>query len=105
MILTIVYVVAQRMLSLVLLGFRSDRSKDLELVVLRHELSVLHRQVARPQLGDADRVFPSATSRLLPRRTWSAFVFTPETLLRWHRRARGKAVDTSQARRWTPNIA
>jgi hypothetical protein len=50
LILAIVYFAAQRVLSLVLLGFRSDRSKDLELVVLHHELSVLHRQVARPQL-------------------------------------------------------
>lgn len=82
-----------RLLSLVALGFRSERSKDLELVVLRHELSVLRRQVVRPQLSDADRVFLSVGSRLLPRRHWSAFFVTPETLLRWHPRL--------VARRWT----
>jgi putative transposase len=93
LVLSIVYTLAQRMFSLVLLRLRSERSKDLELVVLRHELSILRRQVARPQLSDADRVFLSAASRLLPRWRWPAFVVTPETLLRWHRKL--------VARRWT----
>jgi transposase InsO family protein len=93
LILSIFYVMARRVLSLVVLRFRSERSKDLELVVLRHELSVLRRQVARPKLGDADRVFLSAASRFLPRTRWSAFFVTPETLLRWHRRL--------VAKRWT----
>lgn len=93
LLLSVVYVLAQRVLSLVLLRFRSQGSKDLELLVLRHELSVLRRQVARPKLNDADRVFLTAASRLLCRRSWSAFFVTPETLLRWHRRL--------AARRWT----
>ena len=84
--LSIFYVVARRVLSLVLLRFRSERSKDLELVVLRYELSVARRQIARPQIEDADRVFLSAASRFLPRQRWSAFFVTPETLLRWHQR-------------------
>lgn len=93
MLLSIVYVLARRVLSLVALRFRSERSKDLELLVLRHELSVLRRQVVRPKLDDADRVFLAAASRLLTRKRWSAFFVTPETLLRWHRRL--------VARRWT----
>ncbi len=76
MTLSVFYVVARRVLSLVLLRFRSERSKDLELVVLRHELSVLRRQIARPKLGDADRVFLSAASRFLPRTRWQTFVVT-----------------------------
>ena len=92
MLLPIVYVLARRVMSGVL-RFRSEGSKDLELIVLRHELSVLRRQVTRPKLGDADRVFLSAASGLLPRRRWSAFFVTPETLLRWHRRL--------VAKRWT----
>jgi putative transposase len=90
---SLLYILTRRVLDLVALRFRPGRSKDLEIVVLRHELAVLRRQVVRPELSDADRVFLAAASRLLPRRRWSSFVITPETLLRWHRRL--------VARRWT----
>lgn len=93
MAVSIFYVALRRVLSLVVLRFRSEGSKDLELVVLRHELSVLRSPAARPQLKDADRVFLSAASRLLPCTRWQAFFVTPETLLRWHRKL--------VARRWT----
>ena len=93
MVPSVCYLLARRVLALVTLRFRSRRSKDLEIVILRHELAILRRQVARPELADADRVFLAAASRLLPRRCWSVFFVTPETLLRWHRRL--------VARRWT----
>ena len=93
MLPSLLYILTRRMLELVALRFRSRRSKDLEIVVLRHELAILRRQVARPELSDADRVFLAAASRVLPRRRWSDFFVTPETLLRWHRRL--------VARRWT----
>jgi putative transposase len=80
-----VYVVLQRILQLVLLPCRSAESKDLEIVVLRHELTVLRRHVRRPTFRAADRLFLTAASRLLPRRHWSLFLVTPATLLRWHR--------------------
>lgn len=76
-----------------LLRRRSEAFKELEIVVLRHELSVLRRQARRPQLTMADRVLLAAASRLLPRPNWRSFVVTPQTLLRWHRRL--------VARRWT----
>ena len=75
------------------LCLRSEGFKELEIVVLRHELSVLRRQTRRPQLTMTDRVFLAAASRLLPRSSWRSFVVTPATLLRWHRRL--------VARRWT----
>ena len=85
MVLSVLYVTLQRVLQLLFLRFRSMPSKDLEIVVLRHQVAVLRRQVRRPAFRAADRVFLSAASRLLPRVNWSAFVVTPATLLRWHR--------------------
>ena len=64
---------------------RSQDFKELEIVVLRHELAVLRRQTRRPQLT-TDRVFLTTASRLLPRSSWRSFLVTPTTLLRWHRR-------------------
>jgi putative transposase len=86
------YLVFRCVLQLVLLRPRSEGFKELEIVVLRHELSVLRRQTRRPQLTATDRVFLAAASRLLPRSSWRAFFVTPTTLLRWHRRL--------VARRW-----
>jgi putative transposase len=83
--LSVLYIALQRVLQLLLLLFRSTASKDVEIIVLRHELAVLRRQVRRPVFRVADRVFLSAASRLVPRINWSSFVVTPATLLRWHR--------------------
>jgi transposase InsO family protein len=87
------YLALRCMLQLVLLRRRSDDFKELEIVVLRHQLSVLRRQARRPQLTSSDRVLLAAASRLLPRSSWRSFLVTPATLLRWHRRL--------VARRWT----
>jgi transposase InsO family protein len=65
---------------------RGDAAKDLEILVLRHQLTVLHRQVSRPRLEPTDRALLAAISRALPRTRWSCFLVAPETLLRWHRR-------------------
>jgi transposase InsO family protein len=65
---------------------RSDAAKDLEILVLRHQLTVLRRQVSRLKLEPADRALLAAVSRVLPRSRWSCFLVKPETLLRWHRR-------------------
>jgi putative transposase len=92
-LVSFVYVVACRLFALVLLLARSDRSKELELLVLRHELSILRRQARRPQLAESDRLVLTALSRVMPRRSWQAFLVRPETLLRWHPRI--------IARRWT----
>jgi putative transposase len=67
---------------IVSLCLRSENFKELEIVVLRHELSVLRRQTGRPQLTMADRVLVAAASRLLPPSSWRSFVVTPATLLR-----------------------
>jgi putative transposase len=85
-LVSLVYVVACRLFALVVLLARSDRSKELELLVLRHELSILRRQARRPKLTESDRLVLAALSRVLPRRSWQTFLVTPETLVRWHRR-------------------
>jgi len=85
-VISLSYVVLQRVLQLVCLRFRSTASKDLEIVVLRHQLAVLRRQGRRLAFRSADRVFLAAVSRMLPRGSWSSFLVTPATLLRWHRR-------------------
>jgi hypothetical protein len=66
-----------RVMALVLLCFRSSEFKELEIVVLRHEIAVLRRQVSRPALRPADRAFLAAASRLLPRSRWEVFFVTP----------------------------
>jgi putative transposase len=65
---------------------RSGRSKDLEIIVLRHQLAVLRRQVDRPELNDNDRSLLGAIAAALPRRGRQGWIVTPETLMRWHRR-------------------
>ena len=72
--------------SLARLTVRSGRSKDLEIIVLRHQLGVLRRQVDRPALTDADRSLLGAIAAALARPSRAGWLVTPDTLLRWHRR-------------------
>ena len=75
-----------RTLTRVLAGGRSDdSSKDLEILVLRHQVRVLRRKAVRPRLRRLDRVLLASASRVLPRDRWGSFIVTPTTLLRWHR--------------------
>jgi hypothetical protein len=64
---------------------RDEHAKDLEILVLRHQLRVLQRTAGPPKLRVADRVLLAAVSQVLPRERWVAFLVTPATLLRWHR--------------------
>jgi putative transposase len=80
------YLTLCRSVQLLVLLARGDAAKDLEILVLRHQLIVLRRQTPRPRLEPADRALLAAISRVLPRTRWSCFFVKPETLLRWHRR-------------------
>ena len=86
MFLSLCYVVLRRILQLAVLLVRSNDFKELEIVVLRHELAILRRRTRRPLVTWTDRLFLAAASRLLPRARWRSFIVTPATLLRWHRR-------------------
>jgi len=93
-VLSFVYWSLRRLLELMVLRRRSEREKEIEILLLRHQLRVLERRVARPTLTPADRVLLAAFSRVLPRRAWeTSLLWTPATLLRWHREL--------VARRWT----
>jgi putative transposase len=80
------YLALCRSVQLLVLLARGDTIKDLEILVLRHQLAVLRRQVSRPRLEPTDRALLAALSRALPRSRWSCFFVKPDTLVRWHRR-------------------
>jgi putative transposase len=88
-----VYLVVRNLFAFVWLLARPRRSKELEVLVLRHELAILRRQARRPKLTRADRALLAALSRLLPRASWASLPVKPDTVLRWHRQL--------VARRWT----
>jgi putative transposase len=93
LVASLLYLLFRRVLAVAALRLRSREFKELEIVVLRHELAVLRRQVARPRLDERDRVFLAAASRLLKRASRPSFFVSPQTLLGWHRRL--------VRRRWT----
>ena len=74
------------LLSLAGLAVRSGRSKDIEIIVLRHQIAVLHRQNHRPAFASEDRALLGAVAAALPRPQRAGWLLTPGTLLRWHRR-------------------
>jgi putative transposase len=81
----LLYLLFRRLLGLALGARPTDQSKDVEILVLRHQLNVFRRQAGRLPLRRLDRVFLAAASRVLPRPSWASFMVTPQTLLRWHR--------------------
>jgi putative transposase len=85
MLLSFAYLAFSAALRLLLSRRRSDFAKDVELLVLRHQLAVLGRQQGRSLLRPADRAFFAALTRVLPRSRRRGLIVTPQTLLRWHR--------------------
>jgi hypothetical protein len=91
--LRLLYLILQTVVDWLGLLIGTGGSKDAEILVLRRQLAVLRRQVARPRPCWADRAVQAALSRLIPRGRWPRLFVAPETVLRWHR-------DLIQ-RRWT----
>jgi putative transposase len=87
------YLAVRNLFAFVWLLARPRRSKELEILVLRHELAMFRRQARQPKMTPADRALLATLSRSLPRVAWADFPVKPETLLRWHRQL--------VARRWT----
>ena len=86
MSLRLLYLIFRQVLGLVLLLGRTSSAKDVELLVLRHEVAVLRRTNPRPRLDWADRAVFAALVRRLPRALRCHRLVTPDTILRWHRR-------------------
>ena len=96
MSLCLLYLIFLRLLNLLLLLSRSSASEDVELLVLRHEVTVLRRANLKPRLDWADRAVFVALVRALPTMPRKHRLVTPGTILRWHRRL--------VAKKWTyPN--
>ena len=89
----LIYQMFSKLLSWMVLRTRSDATKDIEILVLRHELAVLRRRAPRPRTTWTDRALIAALTRLLPVRRRLGLLVTPATILRWHRQL--------VARHWT----
>lgn len=87
MLASFLYQLTARFAQFVILRLRPDIDKDVEILVLRHQLAVLRRQVGKVKIRPANRAVLALLSRLLSRPRWPVFFVTPATLLRWHRDA------------------
>lgn len=83
MLLSIVYAVVRLLMQALVSGRNRDR--DIKILVLRHQLSVLQRTAGPPRWRPGDRLILAALSRQLPRPAWRSLLVTPETVVRWHR--------------------
>jgi putative transposase len=106
MLLSLLYFAVRRLLRLLTAGGdRADVAREIEILVLRHQLHVLSRGRRLP-LRRRDRILLAAASRLLPRGRWPSFPVSPQTVLRWHRElVRRKWTYRSKRRPGRPRIA
>jgi putative transposase len=93
MAVKLIYQMFTTLLSWLVLHTRSNTANEIEILVLRHQLAVLQRRTPRPRISWSDRAVIAILARLLPARHRYGFLFTPATILRWHRQL--------VRRRWT----
>jgi putative transposase len=86
MLLSLLYMAYMALRAILRLAPAGDaHNREVEILVLRHQVKVLKRKTGRPKLRRRDRIFLAAAARILPKDRWSCFIVTPQTLLRWHR--------------------
>jgi len=91
---SLLYVGLCRILGFIASARRSESDRDIEIMVLRHQVRILERQRhERLRYRPVDRAVLAALSRVLPRSRWRSFLVTPDTLLRWHREASTSGAD------------
>jgi putative transposase len=83
--LSFLYRLVRRVLDVVRVHWSDSAAKEAEILVLRHQLAVLRRQVARPGFTWSDRALVALLAGLMPRERWGLFLVTPQTILGWHR--------------------
>ena len=104
MALCLIYVRLTKLLGWVVLRTRADTSKEIEILVRRHQLAVLRRRTPHPPMRWTDRAVIAALTRLLPVRRRFGLVVTPSTILRWHRQLVARRWTTQPARPGRPAI-
>jgi putative transposase len=104
MALRLIYQMFSTLLGWLVLHARSDTTKEIEILVLRHQLVVLQRRTPRPRMTWTDRALIAALTRLLPVRRRLGMLVTPSTILRWHRRLVASRWTTTPARPGQPAI-
>jgi putative transposase len=93
-----------KLMSWMVLQVRSENAKEIEILVLRHQLAVLQRHTPRPRISRIDRAVIAALGRLVPASRRHGFLVTPATILRWHRQLVSRHWTTRPIRAGRPAI-
>jgi putative transposase len=104
MALKLIYLMFTKLLGWIELRIRSDTTKDIEILVLRQQLTVLQRRTPQPRMTRPDRAVIAALARLLPARRRLGLIVTPSTFLRWHRQLLNRRWTTPPVRPVRPAI-